>query len=107
MSVNAIDFWSQQGDNALQPVVLNNPIIPTLSKFLYNATFLRISNINLNYNVPTKNIHFIDALSLFVDISNVAYWYKEKSPKDRNGIREFRFSYPQARTISLGLNTKF
>jgi TonB-linked SusC/RagA family outer membrane protein len=107
MSVNAIDFWSQQGDNALQPVVLNNPIIPNLSKFLYNATFLRISNINLNYNVPTKNIHFIDALSLFVDISNVAYWYKEKSPKDRNGIREFRFSYPQARTISLGLNTKF
>jgi len=108
MSVNAYDYWRQQGDNALQPLVINNnPILPNLSKFLYDATFLKISNINLNYNVPIQDIKFIDALSLFVDVSNVLYWYKEKSPADRNGLREFRFQYPQARTISLGLNAKF
>jgi TonB-linked SusC/RagA family outer membrane protein len=108
MSVNAYDYWRQQGGNALQPLVINNnPILPNLSKFLYDATFLKISNINLNYNVPIQKIKFIDALSLFVDVSNVLYWYKQKSPSDRNGLREFRFTYPQARTISLGLNTKF
>ena len=108
MAVNAYDFWRQQGDNALQPLVINNnPILPNLSKFLYDATFLRISNVNLNYNVPIQQIKFLDALSVFIDVSNVLYWYKEKSPANRNGLRELRFTYPQARTISLGLNTKF
>lgn len=108
LSVNAYDYWRKQGDVALNPLVTNNnPIIPNLSKFLYDATYFKISNINLSYNVPVKQISFLDNLALFVDASNVAYWYKEKSPADRNGIREFRFTYPQARTISLGLNAKF
>ncbi|MGC1631814.1 MAG: SusC/RagA family TonB-linked outer membrane protein, partial [Gelidibacter sp.] len=108
LSVNAYDYWRQQGDVALQPTVTNNnPVIANQSKFLYDATYLKISNINLSYSIPVKEISFLDNLSLFVDASNVFYWYKEKSPADRNGIREFRFTYPQARTISLGLNTKF
>ena len=108
LSVNAYDFWRNQGDIALQPVVTsNNPPISNYNKFLYNATFLRLSNINLNYTFPGKTIDFIDALSVFVDVSNVMYWYKEGSPNNRNGIKEFRFNYPQARTISIGLNAKF
>jgi TonB-linked SusC/RagA family outer membrane protein len=108
LSVNAYDFWRNQGDVVLQPVVTsNNPTISNYDKFLYDATFLRISNINLSYAFPRNTISFIDALSVFTDISNVAYWYKAGSPKNRNGIREFRFTYPQARTISIGLNAKF
>lgn len=108
MSVNAYDYWRGQGDRALQPLVINNnPILSNSTKFLYDATFLRISNINLNYGVPLKNLKFIDALTVFTDVSNVLYFYKEKSPSNRNGIKEFRFTYPQARTISLGLNAKF
>ena len=49
----------------------------------------------------------MDAVSVYVDVSNVLYWYKDKSIKDRNGVREFRFTYPQARTISMGLKAKF
>jgi len=56
--------------------------------------------------VPIKNI-FLDTLSVFADATNVLYWYKEKSPKGMNGIREFSYTYPQARTISLGVNAKF
>ncbi len=108
LAVNAYDYWRNQGDVVLQPAVTNNnPVIPNLSKFLYDATYLKISNINLNYSVPVEQISFLDNLSIFVDASNVAYWYKEKSPPNRNGIKEFRFTYPQARTISLGLNAKF
>ena len=108
LSVNAYDFWRNQGDVVLQPIVTsNNPTISNYDKFLYDATFLRISNINLSYAFPRNTISFINALSIFTDIYNVAYWYKEGSPEKRNGIREFRFTYPQARTISIGLNAKF
>lgn len=106
LSVNASDHWRNPGDIVSQPAVTNNPIVPNLSKYIYDATFLKISNINLSYNVPLKN-NILKGLSVFADASNVFYWYKEKSPKGMNGIREFNYTYPQARTISCGVNAKF
>jgi len=106
LSVNAYDYWRNPGDNVSQSAVTLSPIIPNLTKYLYDATYVRISNINLSYNVPLKN-KFLSALHVFADASNVAYWYKEKSPKGMNGIREYSYTYPQARTISLGVNAKF
>ncbi|WP_281234103.1 SusC/RagA family TonB-linked outer membrane protein [Flavobacterium gelatinilyticum] len=106
LSVNAYDYWRKPGDIVSQPAVTNNPIVPNLSKYVYDATYVRLSNVNLSYNVPLKN-SFLDALTVFADATNVAYWYKEKSPKGMNGIRELSYTYPQARTISLGVNAKF
>lgn len=106
LSVNAYDYWRTPGDNVSQPAVTSAPILPNLTKYLYDATYIRISNINLSYNVPLNN-SFLSSLSVFTDASNVAYWYKEKSPEGMNGIREFSYTYPQARTISLGVNAKF
>jgi len=106
LSVNAYDYWRNPGDNVTQSAVTLSPILPNLSKYVYDATYIRISNINLSYNVPLKNT-FLDSLSVFADATNVAYWYKEKSPKGMNGIREYSYIYPQARTISLGVNAKF
>ena len=106
LSVNAYDYWRNPGDNVTQSAVTLSPIISNLTKYVYDATYIRISNVNLSYNVPLKNT-FLDALSVFADATNVAYWYKEKSPKGMNGIREYSYIYPQARTISLGVNAKF
>lgn len=106
LSVNAADHWRNPGDNVSQSAVTSSPILSNLSKYVYDGTYIRISNINLSYNVPVKNT-FLDTLSIFADASNVAYWYKQKSPKGMNGVREYSFIYPQARTISLGLNAKF
>lgn len=106
LSVNAYDYWRNPGDNVSQSAVTLSPILNNLSKYVYDATYIRISNVNLSYNVPLKNT-FLDALSVFADATNVAYWYKEKSPKGMNGVREYSYIYPQARTISLGVNAKF
>ncbi|MDY0989767.1 SusC/RagA family TonB-linked outer membrane protein [Flavobacterium sp. CFBP9031] len=106
LSVNAYDYWRNPGDNVSQSAVTLSPILNNLSKHIYDATYIRISNVNLSYNVPLKNT-FLDALSVFADATNVAYWYKEKSPKGMNGVREYSYIYPQARTISLGVNAKF
>ncbi|RZJ51616.1 MAG: SusC/RagA family TonB-linked outer membrane protein [Chryseobacterium sp.] len=106
LSVNANDHWRNPGDIVSQSAVANSPVTPNLSKYIYDATYLKISNINLSYNVPLKN-NILKGLSVFADASNVFYWYKEKSPKGMNGIREFNYTYPQARTISCGVNAKF
>ncbi|WET03156.1 SusC/RagA family TonB-linked outer membrane protein [Flavobacterium sp. YJ01] len=106
LSVNAYDHWRNPGDIVSQSAVTSSPQLSNLSKYMYDATYIRISNVNLSYNVPLKNT-FLDTLSVFADATNVAYWYKEKSPKGMNGVREYSFTYPQARTISLGVNAKF
>ena len=106
LSVNAYDYWRNPGDIVTQPSPGNNTLIPNMSKYVYDATYIKISNINLSYNVPVKN-NFLDALTVFGDVSNAFYWYKQKSPKGMNGIREFSYTYPQARTISMGINAKF
>ncbi|MDR6762191.1 TonB-linked SusC/RagA family outer membrane protein [Flavobacterium sp. 2755] len=106
MSVNAYDYWRNQGDVATQPAPSNNTLLSNMSKYVYDATYIKINNINLSYNVPVKNT-FLDTLTIFADVSNAFYWYKEKSPSGMNGIREFSYNYPQARTISCGINTKF
>lgn len=106
LTVNAYDYWRKAGDITTQGSVSTSPIQANLSKYIYDATFLKISNINLSYNVPLKNT-LLDNLAVFVDASNVWYWYKEKSPKGMNGIRELNYNYPQARTISIGMNAKF
>ncbi|MRX68510.1 TonB-linked outer membrane protein, SusC/RagA family [Flavobacterium resistens] len=106
LSVNAYDHWRQPGDLVSQSSVSSSPINANLSKYIYDATFLKISDVNLSYNVPLKKT-FLDNLTVFADASNVWYWYKEKSPKGMNGIREFNYTYPQARTISIGMNAKF
>ena len=106
LSVNAYDYWKNQGDAVSQPAPSAPILLPNMSKYVYDASYLKISNINLSYNVPVKNT-FLDTLTLFADVSNVLYWYKEKSPSGMNGFREFNFNYPQARTISCGINTKF
>lgn len=106
LSINAYNHWRNPGDVVPYAAVTIVPVTANLSKYVYDATYVRLSNINLSYNVPIKNI-FLDSLAVFADATNVLYWYKEKSPKGMNGIREFSFIYPQARTISLGVNAKF
>ncbi|MNE61524.1 hypothetical protein D3C80_1567430 [compost metagenome] len=106
LSVNAMDYWKNPGDIVTQPAPGNNTLISNMSKYVYDATYIKISNINLSYNVPLQNT-FLDGLTVFGDVSNVLYWYKEKSPRGMNGIREFSYTYPQARTISMGINAKF
>ncbi|HEX8015536.1 MAG TPA: SusC/RagA family TonB-linked outer membrane protein, partial [Flavobacterium sp.] len=106
MSVNAYDYWRNPGDIVSQPAPSNNTLIANMSKYIYDATFIKINNITLSYNVPVKKT-FLNSLTIFGDVTNALYWYKEKSPSGMNGIRELSYTYPQARTISLGINTRF
>jgi len=109
LSVNAYDFWRGPGDLSINPAVSKDmPKISNLDKYVYDASHLKISNISLNYKVPIQRANvFIKSLNVNADVSNVAYFYRQESPEGRNGIREFRFIYPEARTFTLGLKMTF
>lgn len=110
MSINAIDYWKAPGDLASNHIPTSrNAIIPNSTKFLYDNTHFKLQNVNLSYRIPLKKDarNFVKNASIFMDCTNVLYWYKEKSPQDRNGVREFRFIYPEMRTLSFGFRASF
>jgi hypothetical protein len=76
---------------------------------VYDASHIRIQNINLSYSLPKNwwGIKAVKSSNINIDISNVAYFYKEKSLRGRNGIAEYRFEYPEARTFTIGFQASF
>ena len=110
MSVNALDYWTTPGVEAVNHIPKNNnQIIPNSTKFLYDNTFVKLQNVNIGYKIPLERNErsFIKNATIFMDCTNVLYWYKEKSPADRNGIKEFRYIYPEMRTFSFGFRANF
>ena len=107
ISVNNIDYWQQPGD------VSNNPrpipeIVNNSSKYIYDNSHLKLQSINLGYTLPIDKMDLpFKKVKIFINGSNLYYWYKEKSPNGLNGIAEYRNDYPEARTFSFGLNAKF
>ena len=110
LSTNALDRWQNQGDSASNPRVTNdNPSVPNSARFLYDASHIKIQNISLSYNVPIEKlkIKFIKSAGFNFDVSNVCYFYRSKNPAIGNGYEQLRFTYPEARTITLGFNANF
>lgn len=110
LSVNVLDRWQKPGDIATEPrVSSSNPVVPNSTRFLYDASNIKLQNINLSYQLPIKkmNISFLDAASFSCDVSNIYYFYKEKSLRGRNGIAEYANQYPEARTLTFGFQANF
>lgn len=84
------------------------------TRFLEKGDFVRLSNLNLSYSVPTKSSGLIRTLSFFVSGQNLALWtnYSGVDPevnvdKNINGIpsRGFDYTqYPRPRIVTIGAN---
>ncbi|HEY5688669.1 MAG TPA: SusC/RagA family TonB-linked outer membrane protein [Yeosuana sp.] len=110
MSVNVYeDAWFNQGDNAVHPIISNNNrIISNSTKYMFDTSHIKLKSVNLSYNLPVNKYRLpLNSLSFFVNGSNLHYWFKNKSPKGKNGVAEFRNTYPEMRTLTLGINTSF
>lgn len=89
------------------------------SRWVEDASFLRISNLSLGYSIPeslVKKTGFINSCRLYCTVQNLAMFtnYKGANPeaqsRDINNTLSPGFdmsSYPLARTTSLGLNLSF
>lgn len=104
-SINLLDRWQRPGDiTNVGRLTFNLPVVNS-TRYLYDATFLKLGNISLAYQLPEAVTRKLKGLrgNIFGNITNVAYWYKEGSPAGRNGYREYRFAaFPEAQTITVG-----
>jgi hypothetical protein len=82
---------------------------------LQDASYLRLKNLRINYNVPTESFSFLSNLSIYVSAQNLLTFtkYSGYDPEVnsfsggdlRQGID--LTAYPSVRTFTLGLNVSF
>lgn len=105
-SVNLLDRWQRPGDITDIPRlnIIRN-LVNNSSRYVLDASYLKLSNVSLNYKFPLKKVARIgiNNLSVFANATNLFYMYKEPGIKERNGIAERRFRYPEAMAITGGL----
>lgn len=100
--------WREPGDIAQYPIISNtNPIIANSSKYLFDESHIRLSTINLSYNVPLKNSKLLKTMSFFVNGSNLGYLFFNPEDDFGNGVAEYRSVYPEMRTFTAGINMSF
>lgn len=109
-SVNILDRWQKPGDITNVPKLsIRAYPAKTTTRFKYDKSNINFKSLSFGYNLP-ENLYKklnVSGLALSANVSNIWTWYKEGGKSGRNGIAEYRYPFPQARTVSLGLDVKF
>lgn len=101
--------WTYQNQEGTLPGVAeaNSGINPAQSDFFYEkAWFLRLDNISLGYNFPTRWFKgYVKSARIYAAVRNVAVMtpYKGMDPETGNGIG----AYPNQMSAAIGLSFKF
>ena len=83
------------------------------TRWLYSTDFIKIKNVTLGYRIPIKNKKIINYARVYISGENLLMWDKYEggySPEVNNDGKNSDYdygSYPQARTITLGVNVTF
>lgn len=105
-SVNLVDRWQKPGDVTDIPRLLTNRVIVSnSSRYLYDVSYLKLSNVSLAYKFSgqlVKRLH-LNNLSVFANGNNLFYVYKDAGTKGRNGVAERRFVYPETMGLTAGI----
>ena len=78
------------------------------TRYLYNKTLIRLQNLVLSYQMPSKLVHSWGVNDLtFSFVGDNLLTYSPYSGKDRNSYKTTMSGYPLERTLSVAVNIGF
>ena len=109
-SINQLNRWTTPGQITDVPKLsTDNYVGYGSTRYLFDLTNISIRTISLAYRLPSeiaKKI-WMDNASVNCQVSNVAYWYKDKKGGSGNGIAEYRYAFPESRLLTFGIDLRF
>lgn len=110
-----LDYWSPTNPDARYPILRTDQSINNSqfsSWWLFNASYLRVKNIQLGYTMNSKIVNKLGLSSLrfFASADNLFVFTNKDFPKSLDPeISNYGdgSNYPQVRNLSLGLNLSF
>jgi len=120
ISSDALDRWTETNTNSNIPRAgaypATNVNTREYSICVHDGSFLRLQTLKLAYNIPTKNIDWLNKASIYFSgnnlwlLTNYKYGYDPEvntagSDPVQRGIDSY--GYPQNRSFILGVNLEF
>ena len=113
------DYWTSTNKNSKNPIFVPNNTSNSnqiSSRYLHDADFIKLRNINLGYNLPTNLVRKakLETVRIFGSVENVFVWNLDKSFKGYdvelggvNGSLDGGGTIPLPRTVLFGVNISF
>jgi TonB-linked SusC/RagA family outer membrane protein len=108
MSIDLLDRWTEQNPSNTIPRISQEVRISYLdSRFVEDASYLRLKNVTLGYSLPVKVQSLPVKIRVFASLQNLLTitGYKGYDPEVSSGI-DYGV-YPKARTFSVGAGVSF
>lgn len=112
------NHWTPENTNAKYPVISRNASMRYSDRLVEDGSFLRLRNIQVNYNVPTqklgmgwlRNFQIYASGQNLLTFTKYSWWDPEVnsqggSNSTAQGIDHY--SYPTAKTVTLGIKVGF
>lgn len=116
LSALALDRWTPSNTSAAWPSGANSNSYPggkVSTLVLQDASFIRLKNVQFNYDVPVTDSKTFSSLRLYVTgqnlftITDYIGFDPEANSFGRSNVKVDYSSYPLARTVMFGVNAKF
>jgi len=107
------DSWTPENPDAKLPILTTgsgNPFnFQTSSFWVSNASYLRMKNIQLSYNFPVNLIKHVglNSLKIYANALNYLTFSKFKLTDPERLLTKDGVDYPNAKTLTLGVNLSF
>lgn len=111
LSTSMLNAWTTPGQITDVPSLSYGGLRAAAGdRYLEDASFLRLRNISLSYNVDKKVLeqtNVFTGIRVFVQGTNLMTWTKFRGFDPEGTVASTFFEYPVARTISLGFDLTF
>lgn len=121
LHVDALKAWTPENPNTDVPKYVNSNGDQSNSvstRFLYDATYIKLKNVNLSYSLPknvTKHLGAISGVRVYANVDNLFTIFKDKNYKGYDDIDIFGIGgydgsanyIPIARAYTMGINITF
>jgi TonB-linked SusC/RagA family outer membrane protein len=105
------DSWSETNRDAYfgAPDLLGKKNIQPQSRYVQNASYIRLKNVNLSYTLPLSLVNRLklENIQVYANGANVWEFSKIRKPLDPETIRSANVEYPMQRLLTFGLNVSF
>jgi TonB-linked SusC/RagA family outer membrane protein len=107
MSAAVLDSWTPDNPSNTMPHVNSTKMMKVDSRYIEDASFLKLRNITLGYSLPFKAKSLGFAVRLFVSARNLYTWtlYRGYDPEVAGGVD--LGTYPSARSLLAGASVSF
>ena len=110
-SSDMLDAWSPSNTDGSQPSLTasNLPLDSYSDRWISDASFVRLKNLAIGYNLPSNLIKgsFVRSMKIFVQGENLYTWTEWKGYDPEPNFSYSLSVYPNMKTLSLGTNIEF